>query len=95
MYTFFWEQKKLVKKRLHVEFLVLRKTQIARPTEDYPAHWFFEDVQFLVSLINFQDEDDADENDENAQTRLFMVYRGEILPSYTRVYNKPGNKDPY
>lgn len=27
----------------------------ARPTEDYPAHWFFEDVQFLVSLINFQD----------------------------------------
>lgn len=27
----------------------------ARPSEDYPAHWFFEDVQFLVSLINFQE----------------------------------------
>ncbi|CAJ1328463.1 unnamed protein product, partial [Effrenium voratum] len=27
----------------------------ARPSEDYPAHWYFEDVQFLVSLINFQD----------------------------------------
>ena len=27
----------------------------ARPSEDYPPHWFFEDVQFLVSLINFQD----------------------------------------
>ncbi|CAE7742965.1 gpmA [Symbiodinium pilosum] len=27
----------------------------ARPSEDYPPHWYFEDVQFLVSLINFQD----------------------------------------
>ncbi|CAK0880704.1 unnamed protein product, partial [Prorocentrum cordatum] len=27
----------------------------ARPFEDYPPHWYFEDVQFLVSLINFQD----------------------------------------
>mmetsp|Transcript_119963 Transcript_119963/g.233518 ORF Transcript_119963/g.233518 Transcript_119963/m.233518 type:complete len:1330 (-) Transcript_119963:135-4124(-) len=27
----------------------------ARPTEDYPPHWYFEDVQFLVSLINFED----------------------------------------
>merc|ERR1712203_840613 len=27
----------------------------ARPAEDYPPHWYFEDVQFLVSLINFED----------------------------------------
>jgi hypothetical protein len=24
----------------------------ARPTEDYPGHWYFQDVQFLVSLVN-------------------------------------------
>ena len=59
-------------------------------------------MQFLVSLINFQDskgaDDENDENDEKlrAQTRLFMVYNwDEILPSYTRVYIiNQENKDP-
>lgn len=43
----------------------------ARPSEDYPAHWFFEDVQFLVSLINFQDEPNTNDDSQKVGHIVF------------------------